>query len=147
MNPLFRPILRSAFRNVPYSLQKPIVRPLLAPTFLRARTVASSVSGRPGSQTFEHAATNIKEEVGNSASDLAKVIAGANITSHSVAPTGTSFLGITGTIASEVPKPVMVFGLAGSLPYLGASATTVYLAHQAGLAATGVVTNIDPGVA
>jgi len=35
----------------------------------------------------------------------------------------------------------------GGLPYLGASATTVYLAHQAGLAATGVITNIDPGVA
>jgi hypothetical protein len=35
----------------------------------------------------------------------------------------------------------------GGLPYLGASATTVYLAHQAGLAATGNLANIDPGVA
>jgi len=41
----------------------------------------------------------------------------------------------------------MVFGLAGGLPYLGASATTVYLAYQAGQAATGSLTNIDPGVA
>jgi hypothetical protein len=35
----------------------------------------------------------------------------------------------------------------GGLPYLGASATTVYLAHSAGQAASGVATNIDPGVA
>jgi hypothetical protein len=35
----------------------------------------------------------------------------------------------------------------GGLPYVAASATTVYLAHQAGLAASGVITNIDPGVA
>lgn len=35
----------------------------------------------------------------------------------------------------------------GGLPYLGASATTVYLAHQAGVAASGLSTSIDPGVA
>lgn len=64
-----------------------------------------------------------------------------------------------------MPKPVLLFGLAGTsphifrtlnatdiapkggLPYLGASATTVYLAHKAGLAASGYATNIDPGVA
>lgn len=37
------------------------------PTQIVVRSVASSVSGRPGSQTVGHAATNIKEEVGNSA--------------------------------------------------------------------------------
>ena len=37
--------------------------------------------------------------------------------------------------------------ISGGLPYLGTSITTVYLAHSAQLAATGVVTNIDPGVA
>jgi Protein of unknown function (DUF3429) len=35
----------------------------------------------------------------------------------------------------------------GTLPYVASSATTVYLAHQAGLAAAGVITYIDPGVA
>jgi len=39
---------------------------------------------RPGSQTLEHAATNVKEELGNSASDLAKVIAGANVTTAGI---------------------------------------------------------------
>ena len=38
-------------------------------------------------------------------------------------------------------------GLAGGLPYIAASGTTVYLAHQAGLAASGLITHIDPGVA
>ena len=55
---------------------------------LLTRTVANSVSGRPGSQTLEHAATNIKEEVGNSAADLAKVIAACNVTRDAVGPTG-----------------------------------------------------------
>jgi hypothetical protein len=38
-------------------------------------------------------------------------------------------------------------GLAGGIPYIASSATTVYLAHQAGLATMGVITNMDPGVA
>ncbi|KAJ7212729.1 hypothetical protein GGX14DRAFT_621175 [Mycena pura] len=56
-------------------------------------------------------------------------------------------LGVTGSVASEVPKPVLLFGLAGGLPYIGASSTTVYLAYQAGLAATGQFSTIDSGVA
>jgi hypothetical protein len=35
----------------------------------------------------------------------------------------------------------------GGLPYVAASGTTVYLAHQAGLASAGIITSIDPGVA
>ena len=54
---------------------------------------------------------------------------------------------ITSGIASEVPKSAMVLGLAGTIPYVGAGLTTVYLARKAGLAAAGVTTNIDPGVA
>lgn len=70
----------------------PLARPVIVnvnSTLLHARTVASSVSGKPGSQTLEHAATNVKEELGNSAADLAKVIAGANLTQDSVVHTGT----------------------------------------------------------
>jgi hypothetical protein len=52
------------------------------------RAVASSVSGRPASQTLQHATLNVKEEVGNSAADLAKTIAGGYLTSDIVAPTG-----------------------------------------------------------
>ncbi|KAG6868680.1 hypothetical protein C0993_011910 [Termitomyces sp. T159_Od127] len=90
--------------------------------------IVGSVSNRPGSQTLEHAATNIKEEVGNSAADLAKVIAGANVKDDPLVPEGsTSF--------------------ARGLPYMGASGVTVYLAHSAGMAASGLDTTLDPGVA
>jgi hypothetical protein len=41
----------------------------------------------------------------------------------------------------------MVMGLAGGVPYLASSLTSIYLARQAGFAATGVITSIDPGVA
>jgi len=112
------------------------------------RTVASSVSGRPGSQTLGHAAQNIKEEVGNSAADAAKTIAGGNLTADYISPGGKdSFLGVTSSVANTVPKPVLLFGLAGGIPYLGTSATVIYLAHQAGLATSGLISNIDPGVA
>jgi hypothetical protein len=57
---------------------------LQRPALLQARFAASSVSGRPGSQSVEHAARNVKEEVGNSAADWAKAIAGGNFTQDSV---------------------------------------------------------------
>ncbi|KAG7448285.1 uncharacterized protein BT62DRAFT_1074774 [Guyanagaster necrorhizus] len=142
MNTLLR--RTAAPRLTHYALSRPAVSPLI---FFKSRTVASSVSNRPASQTFEHTATNIKEEAGNAASDVAKIIAGTNVIRDDVPPNKSTFFGITGAIASSVPKPAMVFGLAGTLPYVGASATTVYLAQQAGHAASGVATKIDPGVA
>ncbi|TFK30273.1 hypothetical protein FA15DRAFT_663664 [Coprinopsis marcescibilis] len=159
MSNILRYTLRSGLlRQTPFKVSKvPLIRPPsllrpptnLKPTFIQLRTVASSVSGRPGSQTLEHAATNVKEELGNSATDLAKAIAGANMASDSVTDhTGDSFFGITGKIASQVPEPVLVLGLAGGLPYLGASGMTVYLARQAEVAASGAgLHNMDPGVA
>ncbi|KAJ7685700.1 hypothetical protein DFH06DRAFT_1159168 [Mycena polygramma] len=138
MNPLVRP-LRSAFNRSPLAARHRLALPLL-----HVRTAANTVG--PGSQSFSHAKQNIKEEAGNSASDLAKAIAGANVYNVKDA-SKPGFVGITGSIASEVPKPVMMFGLAGGIPYVGAAATTVYLAHEAGLAAAGQLAHVDPGVA
>ena len=45
--------------------------------------------------------------------------------------------GITTAIAAQVPQPVLVLGLAGALPYLGTSLTSMYLAREAGIAASG----------
>lgn len=93
MSSLVRPILRSIIvRNTPLAILRhtPIARPNrlgITATLFHARTVASSVSMRPASQTLEHAATNVKEELGNSAADLAKVISGANMTTDSVSDT------------------------------------------------------------
>jgi hypothetical protein len=95
MNTVFRPLLRSHIPKLTPALRRPQfiipIRPQLKPTTspaFHARCVASLVSGRPGSQTLEHAATNVKEELGNSASDLAKVIAGANVTQDTVVNSG-----------------------------------------------------------
>ncbi|KIL67170.1 hypothetical protein M378DRAFT_74364 [Amanita muscaria Koide BX008] len=164
---LARPILRTttllrghsvgAFRyqsTAPLKLARPMPRVTLAVKYTGAilsRSVASSVSGKPGSQSLKHAATNIKEEVGNSAADLAKVIAANDPNMRakdSVDPTGAaSFYGITRKMWAEVPTPMMVLGLSGGVPYVAAAATTAYLAHAAGLAAMGLVPNVDPAIA
>src|SRR5688572_4822893 len=102
---MYRPLLRSvavrgaspSFRQTPFSLKFNRSPPLgldLTPP-IHIRTVASTVSNKPASQTLDHAATNVKEELGNSAADLAKVIAGANVTSDSVSNSKVdSFVGI-----------------------------------------------------
>ncbi|KAJ7633080.1 hypothetical protein FB45DRAFT_914323 [Roridomyces roridus] len=138
MNTLSRP-LRTTFNRGPLALRH---RLAVKPTSLLVRSVASYPGLKPGSEDFAHARQNIKEEASNATSDLAKAIAGGSIGGEK-----SGFMGITGAVASEVPKPVMMFGLAGGIPYVGAAATTVYLAHQAGLAAAGSMTSIDPGVA
>lgn len=57
---------------------------LSAPSqLLLRRTVANTTSNRPGSQSLNQAALNVKEETGNLASDAAKTIAGANMADHS----------------------------------------------------------------
>lgn len=79
MNPLLR---SSLFRRIPQTLRRPLplaplaTRPL--PILLHRRGAANNVSGRPGSQSAGHAAQNVKEEVGNSAADWAKTIAGGH---------------------------------------------------------------------
>jgi len=112
------------------------------------RPVATSVGSRPASQNLKHAALNIREEVGNSAADAARSIAGGNMATDYVPPDKqSSFLGVTGTVASAVPTPYLLFGLGGALPYLGTSGTVIYLANQATLVSQGALSNIDPGVA
>jgi hypothetical protein len=93
MNLFYRPFTTTtttaiAFRNIALTARPHTLRI----AFPHIRTAASSVSGRPGSQTIEHAATNIKEEVGNSAADLAKRIAAANMTSDAVKPNQRTFV-------------------------------------------------------
>ncbi|KAJ7481085.1 hypothetical protein B0H11DRAFT_2233000 [Mycena galericulata] len=142
MNSLVRP-LRSSFNRSPLAARHRLSVTPVSP-LLHARPVASYPGLKPGSEDFAHAKQNIKEEAANSASDLAKAIAGANVYGDGVKG---GFLGITGSVAAQVPKPVMVFGLAGGIPYVGTALTTVYLAHEAGLAAAGQLAHVDPGVA
>ncbi|KAH7107582.1 hypothetical protein BKA62DRAFT_610808 [Auriculariales sp. MPI-PUGE-AT-0066] len=108
------------------------------------RGAASSVSARPGSQTLPHAAQNVKEEVGNTASDLARSLGGGALNAGKFADGGDGFLGVTSKVAASVPKPVMAFGLAGALPYLGTSLSSLWFASQAGKAASGAQFHADP---
>ncbi|KZT27332.1 hypothetical protein NEOLEDRAFT_1130863 [Neolentinus lepideus HHB14362 ss-1] len=159
MNTLFGSVSRAAaLRRAPLALRRPPnVHSFIAKTLaeraipltatVQARGVASSVSGRPGSQSVGHAAQNVREELGNSAADLARSIAGGNMTSDNVAPTQRTFLGITNAVAHSVPRPYITVGLLGGVPYIGTAATVVYLARQAGLAVAGVNVGMDPGVA
>jgi hypothetical protein len=74
----FTSIARSSLlRRAPFATRATQFTSLRKPVL--SRNAASSVSGRPGSQTLGHAALNIKEEVGNSAMDAAKTIAGGNL--------------------------------------------------------------------
>lgn len=98
MNTLLGPTLRRASLAVrrPPQLQGPsqfALRPTaIHLTQVHARFAASSVSGRPGSQTIEHARQNVKEEVGNSMTDWARSIAGGVFTVDSVKPSRDSFV-------------------------------------------------------
>ncbi|KAF7986626.1 hypothetical protein HWV62_26432 [Athelia sp. TMB] len=146
MNSLLSPLARSAIlrRGAPLALYRPtqiLSRPLLVA--LHQRGVASSVSGRPGSQSVAHAALNVQEEVGNSSADLAKTIAGGN---H-FAQADANFIGVTKATIHAVPTPYMALGLVGSLPYLASTGTTVYYAHQAGLVAADLLPSFDPTLA
>jgi len=106
------------------------------------RTVASTVSHKPASQNASHALTNAQEEAANTAVDVAKTIAGGHLSLE-----GQSFAQVTSAVAAQVPKPVMILGLAGAMPYLGTSLTTIYLAKEAGLAAAGKIVGLDANVA
>lgn len=83
MNSLLRSTLfkRAALRR-PLPIAPLASRPL--PILVHRRGAASGVSGRPGSQSASHAAQNVKEEVGNSAADWAKTIAGGHFQTDTV---------------------------------------------------------------
>ncbi|KAL1751859.1 hypothetical protein FB107DRAFT_266107 [Schizophyllum commune] len=134
------------FTPLNLGLRAALIRPI---TTSSPRPVASSISNKPGSQSLDQAALNAREELGNVGGDVAKTIAGANYAKDSVSAPGpdASFLATTARVAGQVPKPVLVFGLAGGIPYIGASVATAYLARQAGLAASGAVAGMDPGLA
>jgi hypothetical protein len=89
-----RPVLRTTVlsRSLPHTHLAPLAyirsQPSqilrIANAFQQHRAVASHVSGRPASQTISQAALNVREEVGNSTTDWAKVIAGGNYGSDTV---------------------------------------------------------------
>ncbi|KIK59343.1 hypothetical protein GYMLUDRAFT_245413 [Collybiopsis luxurians FD-317 M1] len=78
------------------------------------------------------------KEAENSAADVAESIVDGDILA-----TDNSFTGITLNLAACVSRPVLVFGLLGTVPYVGAGATAVYFACVAGAAAAEKA-SVDP---
>jgi len=102
-----RPVLRTTVlsRSLPHTHLAPlayirsqpsqILRIASVNAFQQHRAVASHVSGRPASQTISQAALNVREEVGNSTTDWAKVIAGGNYTSDTVKTDRETFVSVS----------------------------------------------------
>ncbi|KAG9014030.1 hypothetical protein FRB94_000227 [Tulasnella sp. JGI-2019a] len=105
------------------------------------RGAASSVSGKPASSDVEHLVQNAKEEAKGVVGDVAKIIAAANFTKESHSFDG--FSDITTGLAATVPKPILLTGLAGAIPYIGTAASTLYFAREAGLLAAGHAARVD----
>ncbi|KAG8853893.1 hypothetical protein FRB96_007902 [Tulasnella sp. 330] len=105
------------------------------------RGTASSVSGKPASSDLEHLVQNAREEAKGAVGDVAKIIAAANFTKESHSFDG--FSDITTGLAATVPKPILLTGLAGAIPYLGSAASTLYFAREAGLLAAGHAARVD----
>jgi len=107
-----RPELRTTFlsRSLPhthlaplaYNRSQPSQVLRIASALQQHRAVASHVSGRPASQTISQAALNVREEVGNSTTDWAKVIAGGNYTSDTVKKDRETF--VSGPRVGKAPK-------------------------------------------
>jgi hypothetical protein len=58
------------------------------------RAAVNQVTNKPGSQTIEHAATNVREEFGNSAADIARSIAGGTLNAETLKPKEWSFVSV-----------------------------------------------------
>jgi len=126
-------------------------RPTVAPLSTKIPT--------PDNNQDESVGKKARDEAKKVASDLAKTIAGnpsaqpaelpnqqTRGSAQGVEALKEDFVSFTSTIASTVPKPLMVLGLAGGLPYVATSLSTLYYARQAGLASEGLLP-IDPAAA
>ncbi|KAG9001320.1 hypothetical protein FRB90_011646, partial [Tulasnella sp. 427] len=131
----------TTFTKTSIQLRKPSTSFALVALQQLKRGTASSVSGRPASEDLPHALRNAREEARGIGQDVAKIIAAANFRKSAHEYDG--FSDITAGYAAEVPKPILITGLAGALPYLGTAASTLYSARAAGLLAAGHAARVD----
>ncbi|OWZ61794.1 hypothetical protein AYX15_06031 [Cryptococcus neoformans] len=117
-------------------------------TFMRTYATGPSQGAGHDDKYIEKqkATPGAKEELKGLTTDFAKLVAGnsreaaqmgAREQSTARAHPGSiteDFGSITSAMWTAVPKPAMFFGLAGTLPYLGTSLGTVFLARQASIA-------------
>ncbi|WVF67526.1 hypothetical protein IAT40_002282 [Kwoniella sp. CBS 6097] len=100
---------------------------------------------KPHNREDQNATPGAGDEFRGMTRDFAKIISGGSpqaaalgareISAHGHAGSITEdFYSVTRGMITEVPKPVLVTGLAGTIPYLGTSASIVLLAREASLA-------------
>jgi hypothetical protein len=84
---LVRSVTRSLTRTSPPFLLRVRIK-------VPVRAAVNQVTNKPGSQTIEHAATNVREEFGNSAADIARSIAGGTLNTETLKPKEWSFVSV-----------------------------------------------------
>ncbi|KAL9933458.1 hypothetical protein V8E36_007634 [Tilletia maclaganii] len=115
------------------------------------RWAANPQAGKPTSENVTHMVKNIKEEAGQVAASITSSIAGqpgSGDEKRSGGISGTSELlsdarGITGEMTKLVPRPALIWGAAGVLPYLSTAIASLYLARQTWLVSNGIDTHLD----
>jgi len=90
---------------------------------------------------------NALQEAKDVKDDLTAAISGANSRSAQLSGSGLASLreeadSVYGMV-QDVPRNAMLFGLAGVLPYIATSATTIYLSKQAALALSPMNSTLD----
>ncbi|KAN0062820.1 hypothetical protein ACQY0O_004640 [Thecaphora frezii] len=120
-----------------------------------SRLAANPQSSRPASDSWEHTKTNIKEEVKQIRSSLESTIAGGPGSSAAAADeegasrtSGASELlkdakSITSEMAQAVPRPALLWGAAGIIPYVSTAGVSVWLARQEYLVNLGADKTMD----
>ncbi len=142
-------------------------RTLLAPVQLRAlhttlqRNAANPQSGKPASDSWSHTKQNIKEEAKSIRSSVESVIAGgnkgeaadaagsgANTSGGGGGPSGAAEIlkdakSITSEMAQAVPRPALLWGSAGILPYVSTAAASIWLARTEHQVSMGLDKSMD----
>ncbi|KAG8903636.1 hypothetical protein FRB99_002911 [Tulasnella sp. 403] len=124
--------------------RKPSTLALVSLQFHQKRFAASTVAGRPASEDIPHAIQNAREEAKGVAIDIAKIIAAANFDKRHHELDG--FSDITAGLAAEVPKPILITGLAGQLlifPIMCLALRAEVPEQPAGLLAAGHASRVD----
>ncbi|PWN33537.1 uncharacterized protein FA14DRAFT_164948 [Meira miltonrushii] len=117
---------------------------------------ANPQSGKPASDNLGHMVKNVKEEAKGVGASIGSAVAGTSSTSSSdpandsqakeagqtnelVSDAKT----IVGEMVQRVPRPALLWGAAGIVPYVSTAGASVYLARQAQLVAQGLDSHID----
>ncbi|TIA89018.1 hypothetical protein E3P99_02280 [Wallemia hederae] len=104
---------------------------------------ANRVSHNPTSDNAEHAAKNAKQEAGQVASSVKDYISGGQSAQlgsepHMHPSIGQEFETMTKGLYVNIPRPAIVWGSLGGLPYLGTTLSHIYLSSQLYNASAGV---------